>query len=210
MPLTNECYDFWKARSADAKGMCLNEEASEFDEAEKNEIYSYLPDISSKTILELGAGIGRFTGFFALLAFKVVAVDFSEKFIKKNKETNSNYSNITYMTRNAMDLDFNKASFDLIFMNWMLMYLSDDETRFLAARIQNWLKLNGKVFLRESCTCASIPDKPMPHTHYRDPNFYSTLFNGLIINSHGNIKLYEEKYDNSNQLWWIFELKSLT
>ena len=200
----NKCHDFWKAQSADTKGMKLNKDVSEFDKTEKLEILSYLPDINNKDVLELGAGIGLFTGNFASSANKVVAIDFIDEFIKKNKETHSNYSNITFITQNVMNLNFEVETFDFIFMNWLLMYLSDHETKVFSERIQKWLKPNGQFFLRESCNCASIPDKPMPHTNYRKPSFYSNLFQRLSISSHGNIKFYETIYGNPNQIWWLF------
>jgi phosphoethanolamine N-methyltransferase len=40
----------------------------------------------------------------------VIAVDFIEKFIEKNKELNSNLNNIDYMTSDATKLEFNKNS----------------------------------------------------------------------------------------------------
>ena len=198
---------FWNKQTADTEGMCLNEDASEFDDIEKLEICGYFPELKDKIILELGAGIGRFTGFFASSAKKVVAVDFVEKFIEKNKELNSSYSNIRFITQNVMKLNFRDEKFDFIFMNWLLMYLSESETRFLTERIKKWLKPNGCIFLRESCNRASNPTKPMPNTHYRSPNYYEKLFYKLDILNYGNIKVYERKFGNPDQCWWIFKLK---
>jgi len=204
MTKSKDVYYFWKEKEADPKGMCLNKDALEFSENEKLEIISYLPIFENKIVLELGAGIGRFTGHFALSAKEVVAVDFIQKFIKKNKETHSNHSNIIYITGNVLELDFKEETFDFIFMNWMLMYLSDDQTRELADKIHVWLKPEGHLFLRESCACASIPDKPVPNTNYREIEFYPSLFSKLKICFQGYIKIYEVQYGNPNQLWWLF------
>lgn len=44
---------------------------------------SLLPPYEGKSVLELGAGIGRFTGELAQKAGQLVAVDFIESVIKK-------------------------------------------------------------------------------------------------------------------------------
>lgn len=48
---------------------------------------SLLTPYEGKTILELGAGIGRFTGDLAKKAGHVIALDFIENVIKKVIET---------------------------------------------------------------------------------------------------------------------------
>ena len=44
--------------------------------------------VEEKRILELGAGIGRFTGPLAVTARSVLAVDFMEHLIEENKRAN--------------------------------------------------------------------------------------------------------------------------
>lgn len=44
---------------------------------------SLLPPFDGKSVLELGAGIGRFTGELAKKAGQVIALDFIESVIKK-------------------------------------------------------------------------------------------------------------------------------
>jgi phosphoethanolamine N-methyltransferase len=46
-------------------------------------VLSTLPPYKGKTVLELGAGIGRFTGELAKEAEHVIALDFIENVIKK-------------------------------------------------------------------------------------------------------------------------------
>ena len=58
-----------------------------------------------------------------------MATDFVEAFIKENEEINGpKYSNMTFRTLDAAKLDYPSNTFDLIFSNWLLMYLSDTET----------------------------------------------------------------------------------
>jgi ubiquinone/menaquinone biosynthesis C-methylase UbiE len=47
------------------------------------QILSSLPSYEGKSVLELGAGIGRFTGELAKTAGHVIAMDFIESVIKK-------------------------------------------------------------------------------------------------------------------------------
>jgi 16S rRNA A1518/A1519 N6-dimethyltransferase RsmA/KsgA/DIM1 with predicted DNA glycosylase/AP lyase activity len=47
------------------------------------QILSLLPPFNGKSIIELGAGIGRFTGELAKTAGHVLAMDFMDNLIKK-------------------------------------------------------------------------------------------------------------------------------
>lgn len=47
------------------------------------QILSLLPPFKGKYVIELGAGIGRFTGELATTAGHVLAMDFMENLIKK-------------------------------------------------------------------------------------------------------------------------------
>ncbi|KAF9589894.1 hypothetical protein IFM89_029257 [Coptis chinensis] len=81
--------------------------------------------------LELGAGIGRFTGELAKEAGQVLALDFIESVIKKNECTNGHFKNDKFMCVDVTspELKITPGSVDLIFSNWLLMYLFDHEVR---------------------------------------------------------------------------------
>ena len=197
---------FWEEQEANIPGILLNPEGMEFDEAESAEIVSYLPDIADQRILDLAAGIGRFTSHFAGVAEHVVAVDFVEQFIEGNKKRNATFSNITYHAQNAMDASFETESFDLIFINWLFMYLEDAETRLLIDRAYDWLKPHGHLFMRESCVSASNPNNPHPHSQYREPQFYPEVLRAKFsITAQGSVRVYAERYGNPNQLWWLLQ-----
>ncbi|KAL3574992.1 hypothetical protein D5086_023093, partial [Populus alba] len=122
---------YWMDNISDlsVNAMMLDSKASELDKEERPEILSLLPPYEGKTVLELGAGIGRFTGELAQKASQVVALDFIESAIKKNENINGHYKNVKFMCADATspDLNFSEGSVDLIFSNWLLMYLSDKE-----------------------------------------------------------------------------------
>jgi phosphoethanolamine N-methyltransferase len=202
----NEKLLFWQEQLPNAEGMMLNEQAPQIDQLEQQEIISYLPDLTHLKILELGAGIGRYTKHFSSLAQTVTAVDFVEKFIEENKLHNANAHNITYYCGDVMKLEFPPQEFDFIFINWLFMYLEDEEVTTLIERIDHYLKPDGKFFLRESCVQASNPNAPHPNTHYRDPKFYEDL---LLVKfnlvSKGNIVVYEQIFNNPNQVFWLLQ-----
>ena len=211
--------DYWQKQSADIYGMMLNPDAQELHNCERRQIIDLLPNLSGKKVLELGAGVGRFTGHFASQASWVTAVDFNEAFIQKNKEKNSIFSNISYQCNDALGLSFPQDSFDFIFINWLLMYLKDDDVVRILSSLIEWLSPKGIFFLRESCITDSKGKAPKTitssdsqhshfYSHYRDPAFYLECLMPIFdIVSQGNIQIYQEKYNNPNQLFWLFQKK---
>jgi phosphoethanolamine N-methyltransferase len=104
--------DYWIKHSANAsiQEMLLDSNAETISDHEMPEILSILPSIKAKRILELGAGIGRFTSMLAQQAEHVTAVDFIEKFIRKNQELNSCLNNILFVHGDATKLQFDDHS----------------------------------------------------------------------------------------------------
>ncbi|KAF8696103.1 hypothetical protein HU200_036993 [Digitaria exilis] len=159
--------------------MMLDSRAAELDREERPEVLSLLPSYEGKSVLELGAGIGRFTGELAKTAGHVFAMDFIESVIKKNESINGHYKNTSFMCADvtSQDLMIEENSVDLIFSNWLLMYLSDEEIDKLVERMVKWLKVGGYIFFRESCFHQSGDlERKVNPTHYRDPRFYTKIF----------------------------------
>ncbi|KAL7178568.1 hypothetical protein ACSBR1_042006 [Camellia fascicularis] len=122
---------YWIEHSADltVEAMMLDSKAADLDKEERPEVLALLPPYEGKSILELGAGIGRFTGELAKKAGQVLALDFIESVIKKNENINGHFKNVKFMCADVTspDLNISAESMDLIFSNWLLMYLSDKE-----------------------------------------------------------------------------------
>ena len=68
-------------------------------------------------------------------------IQFKCFFTSTNTKKNSQY--VIYL------LLFHRV--DMIFSNWLLMYLSTEEVRALFTRMLGWLKDDGILFFRESC-----------------------------------------------------------
>ncbi|KAK1385926.1 hypothetical protein POM88_023661 [Heracleum sosnowskyi] len=99
------------------------------DNVGDDEVLSTLPPYGGKSVLELGAGIGRFTGELAEKPCQILALDFIDSVIKKNESINGHHKNAKFMCVDVTspDLKIEDESMDLIFLNWLLMYLSDKE-----------------------------------------------------------------------------------
>ncbi|KAF8407635.1 hypothetical protein HHK36_006768 [Tetracentron sinense] len=177
---------YWIEHSVDltVEAMMLDSKASDLDKEERPEVLSLLPPFKGKSVLELGAGIGRFTGELAKEAGQVLALDFIESVIKKNEGTNGHFKNVKFMCADVTspNLKIPSESVDLIFSNWLLMYLSDKEVETLAERMVKWLKVGGFIFFRESCFHQSGDCKRKNNpTHYREPSFYTKVFKECMM-----------------------------
>lgn len=174
---------YWEAhtKNASMEAMMLDSKASEIDKLERPEILGLLGDVTGRRVVELGAGIGRFTSELAKSASKVVAYDFMEKLTEKNKKANGDLPNVEIYREDATKLQMEERSCDVIFSNWLLMYLSDEEVESLAQRALSWLDDTGMVFFRESCFKQSGDvERNSNPSHYRDPNDYFCIFDKVV------------------------------
>ncbi|KAM6435061.1 uncharacterized protein PHA67_000688 isoform 3-T3 [Liasis olivaceus] len=171
-------HQFWEEHSRDSslQEMMLDSGAQELTLEDTPEILSLLPFLEGQDVLELGAGIGRFTGSLAEVAHHVTAVDFMSSFLNRNQQENINRSNITFLQADVTNLKLPSQSFDLIFSNWLFMYLSDAELSALAQQMLRWLRPQGRIFFRESCFYQSgnSPRRFNPSL-YRKPAEYNHL-----------------------------------
>lgn len=60
------------------------------------QVLSQLGSVEEKDVVELGAGIGRFSGELAKTAASLLAVDFMQVSIDENRRLNSNHGNISF------------------------------------------------------------------------------------------------------------------
>lgn len=196
------------------ENMMLDSNAATMDVLERPEILAELPSLSGKSVLELGAGIGRFSSSLSEKAASVVSVDFVEASCNINRESNSKFTNLEVVCEDALKLSFPRNSFDIVFSNWLLMYLSDVEVQTLANKCITWLKPGGRIFFRESCfhRSGNAPRSWNP-TVYRDPRSYFKFFNSARGEDGSRFQLcktscvhaYVRIKKNPNQVWWIWE-----
>ena len=197
--------DFWKEKPATVGGMLLQDDVPGLGEAERAEILAQLPDLDGKNILELGAGIGRYTSHFVRVASHVTAVDFVEKFLEQNRQATAEFSNVTYHCDDVMNMAFEPGSFDIVFWNWLLMYLSEADIPTLRDRVRSWMRVGGILFFRESCF-QGTPANPNNPATYRPADQYSRLFESdFRLIRKGYVEAYEQLLGRTNQRFWLLE-----
>lgn len=180
----------------------LNKNADELEEHDRADILASLPDFTDKDVVDIGAGIGRFTTIFSRTARHVTSTDFIESFIEKNKERNAAAKNIKYVVSDAAHLHLPKRSIDLVFTNWLMMYMSDHEVVEFVTNALKWLKPGGFLKLRESCSEPSTGRKNASTLHTNDVNPTSYRYSSLYIQLLKNLEIQEE-----DGTWWKFDLK---
>ncbi|MDO8266126.1 MAG: class I SAM-dependent methyltransferase [Candidatus Saccharibacteria bacterium] len=95
-------------------------------------------------VLELGCGNGRDSAYLAKEGFNVLASDFSESVVEKNKEAIGESENLNFsMVDLAQKLPFSEESFDCVFANLSLHYFTDKKTREIVVEITRVLKSEG-------------------------------------------------------------------
>ncbi|XP_056295141.1 phosphoethanolamine methyltransferase isoform X2 [Pseudoliparis swirei] len=213
--------EFWKehSKTATVEEMMLDTRAKELNQQEMPEILSMLPCLDGLRILELGAGIGRYTSHLLTKASHVTAVDFMESFVERNRENNGHHSNATFIQADVTKLDLPQNSIDFIFSNWLLMYLSDEELKSIMKSMLGWLRPGGFLFFRESCNyCSGDSKRDFNPTNYRTEAHYSHIVSsmqmeepeggqmfGFNIVLKKKVHAYVEMKNNANQICWLLE-----
>ncbi|MCB1109900.1 MAG: methyltransferase domain-containing protein [Chlamydiia bacterium] len=202
--MKEETYNFWSKLSPTLDHMTLRTNTKQFDQQEQKEIMSYLPDLSGHHVLELASGIGRFTGHLAHQASHVTSVDFAPQLIETNRMTHKHHTNITYKVADVMDLSFESASFDTVFINWLFIYLSDQNTQLLFERIHNWLKPGGTFFFRESTHATGRSNFGKYTAIYRRIEEYIDLISKYFtLKNHDIVLTYFLQCKLTNQHYWL-------
>lgn len=212
---------YWSEHSTEptVEAMMLDSKASEIDRLERPEVLATLGCVEGLTVLELGAGIGRFTGQLAKTAKQVTACDFMAVSIEENRRQHEALGNVDFVVADVTEMEQPASSYDVVFSNWLLMYLSDEEVEALAVKALNWLSPGGTLFFRESCFRPS-GDKPRNGnpTHYRDPKDYSAMFDKAeVVSADGSsvqhfelvcckcVDTYVAVKENYNQICWKYK-----
>lgn len=214
---------YWEEHSDQAtlEEMMLDNSANKLDQLERPEILSLLPDFGGMKVLELGAGIGRFSGELSKQASHVTAIDFMEHFVVKNREANGHRGNIDFVQADVTKFELPNESVDLVFSNWLMMYLTNEEVQKLARDMLGWVKEDGFVFFRESCFHQSgDKGRTFNPSQYRNPAFYNAAFLGVACNDDAgehsmgfdlifsrSVQCYVEIKQNQNQYCWLLQKK---
>ena len=127
---------FWEKRASvkDLNSVLLGSQKDSKHSDLRNEkefilLKSFLTNLKDLTVLDIGCGIGRWANNLKDEIKLYHGIDFSENFIKGNKERFKDYKNLTFMVMSATDMDLSKlnSTYDLIIINGVLMYINDDK-----------------------------------------------------------------------------------
>jgi SAM-dependent methyltransferase len=199
---------FWEkyADAPNLESMMLNKDAQSFDEQDRIDIMNSLPSLKGLRVVEFGSGIGRFTPYLAQQAKHVLTSDLIQKFIDKNRQLHNHLGNIDFTCANAVNLDLDSESCDFVFTNWLLMYFTDIETVNFLSKVLVWLKPNGWLHLRESCSESSKKTAGKPEenpTHYRHISQYLALLEKLRVKDErtGRLMRFEVQWAKSIEIY---------
>lgn len=125
----------------------------EFNQSKRINLY-YLPDINlfkelqGKTILDVGAGGGGKSTFYALNGAKnVIGIDIKKGFIEQAKEfaSSKGAKNVEFFVANAEKMPFESNSIDVCVMNDVFEHLAHPEVTL--KEVARVLKAGGKIFV---------------------------------------------------------------
>jgi SAM-dependent methyltransferase len=144
---------------------------------------SLLPPVPrGALIVELAAGAGRFTPWLARRASQVLANDLIPEFIAMNRARceAAGVSNVDFRVGDAAQFVWPEpGTVHLVFINWLLMCLTDAEARGVLKQAIASLAPGGAVFLHESGDLDIAPETAHyePYSaeypaQYRHPAWY--------------------------------------
>ncbi len=188
---------FWRTNLQDptyktmVERMLLDPTGETYSDEELTVLLGLVPELPADSVLlELGAGSGRVTPHLARKARRVVAYDFMPEFIEDNRSlcASLGLTNVEHVVADAALVEWPPASADMVFANWLLMYLPDEAARAFVARSVSALRPGGYLFVHESCgpEASGDPDATyQPYAadnpaRYRHPNWYEALLRRVL------------------------------
>ncbi len=123
-------------------------------------LFSIMPDLTGKKVLDLGCGFGEHCArFIKEGAENVVGIDISEKMLEIARKEN-NHAKITYINMPMEDMEELEGQFDVVVSSLAFHYVEDFEG--VVKNVYKKLSENGTfVFSQENplCTCHSGGDR---------------------------------------------------
>lgn len=118
---------------------------------ETSKVFGWLGDISGKSVLDLGAGVGQWSFRFAERgASKVFAVEYASGLahIGSAEAVQRNMPQVEFFVSAAEKFN-STQQFDLVFISGLFVYLNDDQAAELLAKLPSFVRDDGLLLLRD-------------------------------------------------------------
>lgn len=172
---------FWKRHGRDSVGSheqyrvfrTLNQQPISADEWQGTlkEVDRLFPISNNDRVLDLCAGNGLFTSWFASKKAQVTSVDISADLLRDIDERN--LAEVTTLCDDMRMVSFPPESFTHIFLYAGLQYIDEAEVVELFRRMKEWLSPKGRIFLGD------VPDLAKRWKFYNTENRRRLYFEGL-------------------------------
>ena len=119
---------------------------------ETNKIFSWLPELQGKSILDLGSGIGQWTfRFVERGADKITAVEYIPELVNigKQEAEQNGYDNVEFIVFPAEDFICDEF-FDIIFVSGLFLYLNDDQMDKILGNLIQMSSPDTLIMIRDS------------------------------------------------------------
>lgn len=106
-------------------------------------------NFQGKTILEVGAGSGKFTSFLSEQCSKLYVVEKSPNLMQINRDKNINAKNVEFILSDVVELKLEEGSIDIIFGGWSVTSMRESFYKIFEI-FKNVLKKDGMIILVEN------------------------------------------------------------
>ena len=187
---------FWDARARTYQSLPF-ESIANLEQDPKNlelkiqletaKVFDWLPPMTGKSILDLGAGVGQWTfRFVDRQASHVTAVEYSEPLaeIGRKEAQARRLANVDFVVSGAEQFRTSK-DFDIVFISGLFVYLNDDQSAALMQNLPSFCRPDTVVLLRDGTGLEvrhEIRDQHSQHLNaqysatYRTRDEYVALF----------------------------------
>ncbi|CAG7717109.1 unnamed protein product [Allacma fusca] len=208
--------NYWATQEASDNGMLgglghLSEIEIQNSEQFLKSVLRLTDPPGTSRVIDCGAGIGRITKNLLQRYFKVVdLVDQDPKFIDRAKENLKDIAQVGELYCSGLQLFTpNPKTYDVIWCQWVLCYMTDDDLIQFLQRCSSALLPNGVMIIKENTTRGNAPDVD------ESDSSVTRSFNGFLnIFKAANMKVlqYVKQKNFPRDLYpvWIFAVKPIT
>ena len=130
-----------------------DKENSEQRHIEEKKIFHENVDVSGKSILEIGCGVGRWVEALHDKCGSYLGLDFSEELLEIAEESYKQYDNCKFQLMSATDIKVDKLiikpPFDIIIFSGFLMYINDEDINIIMDEVNQIGADDKKIFAME-------------------------------------------------------------